>query len=178
MKNFLLSVISVTLFSACSSAPLPLQVQNENNLVSFTSVMRSQVADVPLGQQARWGGVVVGKLASEDFTELEIVYAPMRNDHSPSKPKAADLRFKALVKNDSLLSNVDTGALVTVVGEISNPTVGLINNRTYTYPTIETDTLHVWQRDISDSNFLDLSSDNKSPWIMVPAWGRNRFERN
>ncbi|MEM0911270.1 MAG: Slp family lipoprotein [Pseudomonadota bacterium] len=145
MKKICLLILLAGL-SACAVVPDEIAVNEGAQLVNFESVSTLDLKPPQSGQMARWGGEIVKVENKPDHSEIEIVFYDAQNTGKPNIGKNSPGRFIAVVPGfiDPLV--IESGRLITVVGNIGNNIQGQIGEQNYRYPSIETQGYYVWQK--------------------------------
>lgn len=149
IRHMIVFVSSVMVLAACSSTPETISTTDNIKLTSYETVAESKVA--PTGDKARWGGKIVAVENKKDTSEIEIVFFPENSVGRPRTSEASLGRFKAVVNGfvDPLV--FESGRLITVLGEVSEPITGIIGEQEYVYPTLNALGYHMW-KDVSETD--------------------------
>lgn len=116
--------------------------------VDPTVTPRSAVAALAeaRGRTAEWGGVLLHATNLEDATELEVLAYPLDRRGSPRADDDPLGRFVARRTGFLDPAEYAPGRRVTVVGPVTGTLPGRIGERSYTYPVIAADQIHLWPR--------------------------------
>ncbi|MFC4699768.1 Slp family lipoprotein [Glaciecola siphonariae] len=146
MKKYFAILAALATLSACSMVPEPIQIADNTPLMSFDKVINSDDALSAQGEKARWGGRIVSVQNKKDVSEIEVIYFPEGHNGKPKTDQQSEGRFKAIVPGfvDPLVFEKDR--LITIVGNVSAPEVGIIGEQNYTYPTLNAAGYHMWKQ--------------------------------
>jgi outer membrane lipoprotein len=165
-------VAAVVFLSGCAVYPDQINVDDEANLVSYQDIVNGNVTGV--GSKARWGGEVVAVENKADYSEIEILFFNNNHYGKPRSTAESAGRFKVRVRDfiDPLVFS--QGRLVTFVGELGEPTEGLIGEQRYVYPVLLADGYHMWKQ----TKDYEISSFHFSPfspfWAVSPGFRYHR----
>ncbi|WP_143872401.1 Slp family lipoprotein [Catenovulum sediminis] len=167
-----LTVLPLLCLSACSMVPDKLRVPDGTQLINYTEV--SQAPENYLGQQARWGGVIVSVNNLETKTLLEVVHF---ETYSSTKPKPKDDsagRFRVYI-NRFLEPGIYTeGRLVSALGKIAPAETGKVDKHTIVYPVLQNAEIHLWPE--QDKEFKhDYWRDPFWPYSSRWYWSRYHY---
>jgi outer membrane lipoprotein len=165
MHSFLkISALALTLIvSGCVVVPEPIKVVDDENLVSFESIINGD--STGLGANARWGGEIVAVENKKEYSELEILQFPSNHYGKPRTSLDSAGRFKVRVAEfiDPLV--FEKGRLITFVGELGEPAEGIIGEQTYVYPVLLASGYYMWK----DTEEYQVSGFHYS--ALSPYWG-------
>ncbi len=165
MQSFLkTSVVVLTiLIGGCAIVPEQIKVADDENLVSFESIING--SETGQGTKARWGGEIVNVENKKEYSEIEILQYPNNHYGKPRSNLDSEGRFKVQVVGfiDPLVFKA--GRLITFIGELGEPTEGIIGEQTYVYPVLLASGYYMWKETedyrVSGMFYSDLS----------PYWG-------
>jgi len=155
----------------CATVPEPIQIPENTRLVEYEQVINSPEAVAVLGEKARWGGRIVGVQNKAEVSEIEVVFFPESSNGKPQTSQQSEGRFKAIVPGfvDPLVFEKDR--LITIVGEVSEPVVGIIGEQNYTYPTLNAVGYFMWKQ-TSDVQIQNIGFE---PFLFGPRFGVRGF---
>ncbi|MDT0594865.1 Slp family lipoprotein [Glaciecola petra] len=153
----LLITIAVVL-TGCTGAPNAIKVDPFTNLTTFAEATLDKDNET-LGTQARWAGKIATVRNNGDISEIEIVLFPSRETGKPQTSDISIGRFKAIVPLYVDPNLYARGRLITVLGEVANPTKGQIGEHEYTYQTLNAKGVYLW-KDIKRINTDPLNMMN------------------
>ncbi|WP_395342351.1 Slp family lipoprotein [Ningiella sp. W23] len=181
MKKLLTLIGLISSLGACTMVPDPIRVQDELALVPFDQIINNPVTDLASGENARWGGKIVGVQNLESVSEIEVVYFPESSNGKPQTSEQSAGRFKAVVEGfiDPLVFEQDR--LITFVGQVGSPVDGIIGEQKYSYPTLNADGYYMW-RDTTEVDVRQTGFNNMvwfggarpglwDPWFIGPRYG-------
>lgn len=165
MPSFLkISVVALSiLVGGCAIVPEQIEVSDDENLVSFESIING--SETGQGTKARWGGEIVKVENKKEYSEIEILQYPSNYYGKPRSNLDSAGRFKVQVAGflDPLVFKA--GRLITFKGELGEPTEGIIGEQTYVYPVLLASGYYMWKETedyrVSGVFYSDLS----------PYWG-------
>jgi outer membrane lipoprotein len=137
-----LAVISALLLSGCATYPEQVKVAQGTTLVSYQSATQGGVQQ----GTARWSGVIAKIQNNPTDTKLEVVYF---ESSSQGRPKVGDEtpgRFVAYVKGFLDPVVYQAGKSVTVLGQLSQPEAGKVDEYQYVYPVIQQSKVYLWPK--------------------------------
>ncbi|TVP79828.1 Slp family lipoprotein [Thioalkalivibrio sp.] len=123
---------------ACATPPLAPPDPAEVQVTPRAAVIEG----LPSAEQL-WGGVIVGLHNRVDYTMLEVVSYPLRNQE-PRTSRMTDGRFRLEVRD--FLDPVDyrTGRRITARGPVERTEVGRIGEVEYVFPVMFASELYLW----------------------------------
>ncbi|WP_395344081.1 Slp family lipoprotein [Ningiella sp. W23] len=151
-------VIVGTLTFGCAGIPANIAVNNEESLLDFKDLMQTPVETLELGAEVRWAGLVVAVEQRDEFAELEVMYLEQNANAAPKQGTEFKGRFKAYMSVEDA-KDIRKLNYVTVVGKLGAAKSGLVNNKLYTYPTMQVDEHFVWYDHERRGPYLLLLSD-------------------
>jgi outer membrane lipoprotein len=165
MQSFLKTsvVVLAILIVGCAIVPEQIEVADDENLVSFESIING--SETGQGTKARWGGEIVSVENKKEYSEIEILQYPNNHYGKPRSNLDSEGRFKVQVAGflDPLVFKA--GRLITFIGELGEPTEGVIGEQTYVYPVLLASGYYMWKETedyrVSGIFYSDLS----------PYWG-------
>jgi len=165
MQSFLKTsiVVLTILIGGCAIVPEQIEVADDENLVSFESIING--SETGQGTKARWGGEIVNVENKKEYSEIEILQYPNNHYGKPRSNLDSEGRFKVQVAGflDPLVFT--EGRLITFIGELGEPTEGVIGEQTYVYPVLLASGYYMWKETedyrVSGMFYSDLS----------PYWG-------
>ncbi|WP_412972856.1 Slp family lipoprotein [Glaciecola sp. MF2-115] len=158
------SVVAVALLiSGCVIVPEPIKVSDTDDLLSFESVINGDSS--AQGAEVRWGGEIVSVENKKEYSEFEILHYPNNHYGKPRANMDSAGRFKVRVTGfiDPLV--FETGRLITFLGELGEPTEGIIGEQTYIYPVVLANGYYMWK----DTEEYQVSGFYYSE--LSPFWG-------
>ncbi|GFD67675.1 Slp family lipoprotein [Alteromonas sp. KUL106] len=166
MSRYLV-LLTVFLFSGCSIVPDSIDVPEGTQLVSYSKAVTSGAN--AQGQKARWGGLIVGVENKPDKTFIELAHFPLNHYGKPGTSGETSGRFK--VQIDGFVDPIvfEEGRSATFLGTITAPTMGMVGEQPYIYPTIVADDYHMW-RDRDVYHMDTFAFNNFTGWYS-PFWG-------
>lgn len=166
MSRYLV-LLTVFLFSGCSIVPDSIDVPEGTQLVSYSKAVTSGAN--AQGQKARWGGLIVGVENKPDKTFIELAHFPLNHYGKPGTSGETSGRFK--VQIDGFVDPIvfEEGRSATFLGTIIAPTMGMVGEQPYIYPTIVADDYHMW-RDRDVYHMDTFAFNNFTGWYS-PFWG-------
>lgn len=166
MSRYLV-LLTVFLFTGCSIVPDSIEVPEGTQLVSYSKAVTSGAN--AQGQKARWGGLIVGVENKPDKTFIELAHFPLNHYGKPGTSGETSGRFK--VQIDGFVDPIvfEEGRSATFLGTITAPTMGMVGEQPYIYPTIIADDYHMW-RD-RDVYHMDTFGFNSFTGWYSPFWG-------
>jgi outer membrane lipoprotein len=161
---FKTSVAALTLLvGGCAIVPDQIKVSDNENLIPFESIISGN--ETGQGAKARWGGEIVNVENKEEYSEVEILQYPSNPYGKPRTNLDSAGRFKVQVAGfiDPLV--FEKGRLITFLGELGEPSEGIIGEQTYIYPVLLASGYYMWKETeeyrMSGFYYSDLS----------PYWG-------
>lgn len=151
------AMISALLLAGCATYPEPVSVANGTTLISYQAATQGSVQQ----GTARWSGVIAKIQNNPTDTKLEIVYF---DSNSNGRPKVGDQtagRFVAYVKGFLDPVVYQAGKSITVLGELSQPEAGKVDEYQYIYPVIQQSKVYLWPQ------VQETRVDMIEPW---PMW--------
>lgn len=179
LAKFKLVVIGVFVFVAggCAIVPETITISDDAVLSEFSTVKGQ--ASVQQGSVARWGGEIIAIENLKDYSEIELLYYPANHYGKPISTKTSEGRFKARVNGfiDPLV--FEKGRLITLVGEVVDPSQGMIGEQAYLYPTLAAEGFHMWKRtkdvEVEHFHFAPFGHSWGSPFFFNPRWRHHGF---
>ncbi|WP_016955963.1 Slp family lipoprotein [Catenovulum agarivorans] len=159
--------------SACSTVPKNLQVADNVKLVSFDDA--SKQGNQVVGEQARWGGVIVAVKNLQQQTMLELVHYEA---YSSSKPKVTDEskgRFRVYVKQFLEPGIFKSGRMVSALGSVAPPEQGKVGEYEISYPVLNNAEVHIWPEAKEIESRADLWADPFWPYSSHWYWRRYHY---
>ncbi|MFT6329690.1 MAG: outer membrane lipoprotein [Bermanella sp.] len=145
MHSFLkISIVAVAmLVGGCVIVPEQIEVSDEESLISFESIING--SKTGQGEKARWGGEIVSVENKKDYSEIEILQYPSNQYGKPRTNLDSAGRFKVQVTGfiDPLV--FEKGRLITFLGELGDPTEGIIGEQAYVYPVLLASGYYMWK---------------------------------
>jgi outer membrane lipoprotein len=134
----------MSLFVGCSSTPGSLQVEEQENLVSYLDVMGNTTTSQ--GKVALWGGVIAGVTNQADGSVIEITQLPLRNNTRPRVGEQSEGRFRVFVSGfvDPMVYGV--GRSISVLGQVGVMQTAMIGEQEYQFATLHADQVHLWKK--------------------------------
>ena len=194
MYRYLL-LLGIVVFSGCAIVPESIDVPEGTQLVTYSKAVTAGAN--AQGQQARWGGIIVGVENKPNKTFIEVAQFPLNHYGKPSTRGETAGRFKVQV--DGFVDPIvfEEGREATFLGTLTTPVSGLVGEQPYIYPTIIADDYHLWRkRDVYDVDpwfynyhmgwyspyygFGTFYSPFYNPWMRpwgYPGFGRTRVIR-
>ncbi|OJF68592.1 starvation-inducible protein [Alteromonas sp. V450] len=187
MSRFLV-LMSVFIFTGCSIVPDSIDVPEGTTLVGYSKAVTSGAAIK--GEQARWGGVIVGVQNKQDKTFIEVAHFPLNHYGKPIINGETIGRFKAQINGFIDPIVFEEGRAATFLGQVIQPTTGMVGEQPYMYPTISVDDYHMWRKKEvyeMDGFFFDYHAGWYSPFYrfnnsfafpnFYGPWGARGFGR-
>lgn len=163
MRQYLFSLVLILSLGACASVPENLRGEYDT---SATLVSVQTKTDAFIGQEVRWGGIILGVENRHDQSILEILAYPLDKSSRPMVEKLAKGRFLLQSKQflDPAIYVPDRE--LTLVGTIAGAETKKIGEFEYRYVVIEGRSLHLWpEREVSSK------TDYYEPWFpWYPPW--------
>ena len=97
-----------------------------------------------LGQQVRWGGIIIETGNQEDATRLTMLGRPLYKDGQPKFTDDSAGRFIAIVPTFLDPQVYAPERQVTVTGTLLNTEAGKVGEYPYSYPVIQADAWYLW----------------------------------
>lgn len=151
MKNpktphFLVCIFFLVTAIGCTSPITKTLRQEAAPGVTFPMVFTNP--DAFKGDTVIWGGSIIRTVNTKEGTSIWILQAPLDMRDKPEDALASQGRFIAVTDRrlDPLV--FAKGMLVTVAGKLNGQKT-VVNKRTglsYTYPLVQTEQLHLWER--------------------------------
>jgi outer membrane lipoprotein len=133
------------LLSACASQ-VPQSIREAPAGMPSLQQVRANASDY-LGQQVRWGGIIIETVNREDATWLTLLGRPL---YKGGKPKITDDsagRFIAIVPEFLDPQVYATDRRVTVSGTLLRTETGQVGDYPYTYPVVQSDAWYLWPKE-------------------------------
>ncbi|EWH09608.1 Slp family outer membrane lipoprotein [Catenovulum agarivorans DS-2] len=175
-KSLAKVVTSISLLvglAACSTVPENLRVADNVRLVNYDQANKQ--AQAVVGEQARWGGVIVAVKNLPKQTMLELVHY---DAYSSSKPKVTDKskgRFRVYVEQFLEPGIYKSGRLVSALGTISKPEQGKVGDYEISYPVLKQAQVYIWPEAKETDNRADLWRDPFWPYSSRWYWQRYHY---
>jgi outer membrane lipoprotein len=165
MHSLLKTSVAVLTFlvGGCVIVPEQIKVSDNENLVPFENIING--SETGQGVKARWGGEIVNVENKEEYSEVEILQYPSNPYGKPRTNLDSAGRFKVQVAGfiDPLV--FEKGRLITFLGELGEPSEGIIGEQIYIYPVLLASAYYMWKETeeyhMSGFYYSDLS----------PYWG-------
>lgn len=138
----LILVLTLTLIlSACASGP---RFEGASMDSEVTPAMVASEPEPWISSQVIWAGVIISTENLSDYTELEVLSYPLRQNQRPDLRKAAQGRF--IVRVPGYLESADfaPGREVTVFGELLELLPGRVGQASYQFPVVATQAPYLW----------------------------------
>lgn len=126
------SQIPITVRKDVSAAPHFEQVQH--NIIEYKD------------RSVRWGGIIQSIDNKKLGTELEIIVRKLDNIARPLLEDSSPGRFIAIFEGFLEPAIYEPGREITIVGRISGQSIRLIGEYNYTYPIVNIDSHHLWEK--------------------------------
>ena len=145
---FSLLLIIALLFPACATKqesviPPTISRQIDRN-ISFQQLRESPTSHQ--GSVIVLGGEVLIARRLKEYTHITLLQLPLADDEQPTFDRSqSEGRFIAMQASFLDPAVIPPGTRVTLVGEISATTTGLLDEMEYDYPNISIRHLKVWQ---------------------------------
>ena len=145
MKKFLLLFVVVAIAGCASSPSIHRAPANDLQLTQVLSNVNAAQ-----NQVIRWGGAVVEVNNQSDFAEVTLVQFPLNRIGKPVATLQSDGRF--IVRTEQFLDPLiyHSGALITVLGTVSELRSVAVDERMLQQPVIELQQVHVWPDNYGD----------------------------
>ena len=163
----LLSVLfaSALVLGGCASYPEAVRVSEGTTLISYQSATQGGVQQ----GTARWSGVIAKVQNNANDTRLEVVYFPANASGRPLVADQTDGRFVAYIPGFVDPMVYQQGKSVTVLGSLSQPEAGMVDQYQYVYPVVKEAKVYLWPKQ------QETRVDVVDPWPMwrapYPYWG-------
>lgn len=163
----LLSVLfaSTLVLGGCASYPEAVRVTEGTPLISYQSATQGGVQQ----GTARWSGVIAKVQNNANDTRLEVVYFPANASGRPQVADQTDGRFVAYIQGFVDPMVYQQGKAVTVLGNLSQPEAGMVDQYQYVYPVVKEAKVYLWPKQ------QETRVDVIDPWPMwrapYPYWG-------
>ncbi len=170
LRSFFLLAV-VVLATGCSVVPDDIDVPDDTNLVSYNRAVTG--GEAIIGQQARWGGIIVGVENKPEKTFVEIVNFQLNHYGKPNTGEETIGRFK--VEMDGFVDPIhfEKGRLITFVGQVEKPVAGMVGEQPYMYPLLKADNYHLWRK--NSVNYIHpLFFDYRMGWYSPFYYGAYR----
>ncbi len=113
-----------------------------------TDVSFEQLKEQPASMKGKLvvlGGEVLRATRLADRTRLEVLQTPLSSDLAPHQARTASQgRFLAYDQRGEDPAILREGTLVTIIGELQDPTTGRVGEIDYVYPTLAIRDMTVW----------------------------------
>lgn len=152
--KLVVSVLTITLISACAVTPQTLDFEQEN--ISFERV--AQAPDAFVGTPVRWGGIVARVENLEQDTLVEIVNLPLDSQARPVASQNTSGRFIARIQGFIDPMIYKQGKEVTVVGILNEPMPGKIGKHSVNFPVVDSTGHHLWEQRRSHHHVTTFST--------------------
>lgn len=156
---------SMFLLGGCASYPEPVRVGEGTTLISYQAATQGGVQQ----GTARWSGVIARVQNNANDTRLEVVYFPSNSSGRPKVVDKTDGRFVAYIQGFVDPMVYQQGKSVTVLGALSQPEAGMVDQYQYIYPVIKEAKVYLWPKQ------QETRVDVIDPWPMwrtpYPYWG-------
>ena len=136
-----LLILAVVLLALAACTTVPEQIQGE-----YPDISPARVEPGVIGEDVRWGGVILKSRNRGDQTcyeilsrELDKYLRPMQEDYTSGRFIACKDGFQ-----DPLVFN--KGREITATGTIRNIKVRNVDEFQYNYPVLDIDTLVLWEK--------------------------------
>ncbi|GBU12616.1 outer membrane lipoprotein [Enterobacterales bacterium] len=161
--------LSVLLLSGCVTVPDDIRGTTDTPQMNLQAVQGAP--QLYTGQEARFGGKVVGITNEQNKTRLEIATMPLDDGARPILGAASLGRIHAYV--NGFVDPVDfKGQLVTVVGPITGAENGTIGQTSYKFVTVNVNSFKRWRL----TQQVVMPPQPMGPWgyggPYDPRWGR------
>ncbi len=93
-----------------------------------------------------WGGTILSGKNLTNTTRLEVLAYPLDGDGWPEREQKPLGRFFISEKGYLETANYAKGRIITVIGTISGVEQGKVGESAYTYPIIQSQQQHLWDR--------------------------------
>ena len=164
-KKFVVVALSLMMLAGCASYPEQVRIADNVALTSYENAVQQ---NVDFGT-ARWSGVIAEISNKTDQTRLEVVYFPSGSNGRPAVSDQTKGRFVAYIKGFLDPMVYQAGKSVTVLGQLSQPEAGKVDEYQYVYPVIQQSTLYLWPKQ------QETRVDVIEPWPLwrspYPYWG-------
>ena len=176
MKKLIIASALVLSLGGCHSVPESIQVPEGINLVMLEQVLQAESPDALSRQPARWAGKIAQIRNLESYSEIEVVAFPTSSSGKPQTTKNSPGRFIAKVDGFIEPHVFTEGRLITIVGEVSGKSDGMIGEMAYQFPTLDAEGYFLWQTS-SDytvqtiGGFVPFSRYGRSRFVWDPIWG-------
>lgn len=126
---------------ACATIPQPIA----GDAAQFSPILANQATPQSVGQRVRWGGVLVSTEPQTNQTCLEVLARELDRSARPIVRNDVHFgRFMACGPGFRDPAVYTEGREVTLIGELSGFSDGLIGEYTYRYPMVTTQSLYLW----------------------------------
>lgn len=143
MKQWIL-IGSFLLLGGCTAIPEPIQVANDDALVSYTQALEQSATAV--GKEARWGGVIAEVSNSDAGTVIEVVNFDLQSWGRPLIGDQSSGRFRALIDGFVDPMVYKQGSAVTFTGRVQEPQFGTIGEYNYLFPVLQVSGKYLWPK--------------------------------
>ena len=139
-------VLIMLLMSGCAS---PRVVPDELKPLVDRAVTFREVIEAPQSYQGRMlvlGGEVLKAKRLKDGTQIEFLQLPLDKDERPIlNRQRSDGRFFVVQQEFLDPATIEAGALMTIVGEVSEAKTDHLDDVEYRYPVLIVKHLHTWR---------------------------------
>lgn len=159
---FVVTILLISLLSACTSGPRSIAVQDSDILLNYELLNQNTgnavyTDETLLDKKARWAGKIVSVQNNQKFSKITISYYPSAPNGRPKTELLSTGQFVAIVPGYVEPRVFSKGRMVTVLGNTVYP-LG--------YPTLYTAGLYMW-KDIGQvktdpHNMLSIALDERS----------------
>ena len=169
MPRYAPLLLLVLILPACAGVPESLR--GDYPAIPTVEAVQSQ-PEAYLGQNVRWGGVIIDIENRSDHSVLEILAYPLDKSARPKLDKGSLgrflLRMKGFIDPATYLHKREVSA----VGTIKAIETRKIGEFAYRYPVLEGHALHLWpERQEIEPDFYDPWY----PWYPYPWYGPYRY---
>ncbi len=141
IRNSAPILILLSTLAACSSTPRFDVTQVDK---SITPNKASTSFETSRSKKVLWGGTILDVSNLKDNTQIEVLAYPLNTSYRPQLNKPAQGRFIIRARGYVESASYTPGKQLTVLGELSNLQSGKIGERSYNYPVVQSQQLHLW----------------------------------
>jgi len=148
-KSLIAAALALLILTGCSNLP-----KFDTRQVDRSLIPSHVVSDIKTlkGKTIMWGGTILSGKNFKDSSRLEVLAYPLDSDGWPERDQKPLGRFYVTEKGYLETADYAQGRLITVIGTVTGVIKATVGESPYTYPNIQSQQLHLWDKFDRKSN--------------------------